>query len=158
MFEYKEKGGEIMSDAINHICFNVGRVMRRINSYYEERLAPFRLTPIQYLIFNVVWKQDGIEISEIGKRAVLDVSTLTGVIDRMAKSGYVERRPNPSDRRSVLIFLTPKAREIGPKIVEFADELDGTLQKCSTPEEMAVFEKVLKSLASTAIENKDIPA
>jgi MarR family transcriptional regulator, organic hydroperoxide resistance regulator len=146
-----------MSDSRDHICFNVGRVMRRINSYYEERLAPFKLTPAQYLILSVLLRQNGIGVSEIGERVTFDVATLTGIIDRMEKNGFVKRRPNLNDRRSVLVFLTPKAREIGPRIVEFANELDETLQKCSKPEEMAVFEKVLKALASTAIENRNIP-
>lgn len=145
-----------MYDARSHICFNLGRVIRRINRFYEERLAPFGLTPSQYLIFNVLWMEDGIGLGELGERVTLDAATLTGIIDRMEKSGYVERRPNPDDRRGVLVFLTLKAREIGPQILAFANELDCTLKKRFTPEEMAIFEKVLKSLASAAIENKNI--
>jgi MarR family transcriptional regulator, organic hydroperoxide resistance regulator len=146
-----------MYDARAHICFNLGRVVRKINAYYEERLAPFGLTPSQYLIFNILWAQDGIGLGEIGERATLDAATLTGIIDRMEKSGYAERRPNPDDRRSVLVFLTPKARKIGPEILKFATELDNTLRNSSTPEEMVVFESILKSLASAAIENKNVP-
>ncbi len=146
-----------MYDARGHICFNLGRVMRRISSYYEARLAPFGLTPSQYLVFNVLWMEDGIGLCELGDRVTLDNATLTGIIDRMEKSGYVLRRPNPDDRRGILVFLTPKAREVGPKILAFASEIDNTLKKRFTPEEMAVFEKVLKSLADAAIENRRIP-
>lgn len=145
-----------MYDARSHMCFKIGRVMRRISAFYEERLAPFGLTPSQYLLFNVLWMEDGIGLGELGERVTLDAATLTGLIDRMEKSGYVERQPNPGDRRSVLVFLTPKAREVGPKILAFANELDCKLKKQFTPEEMAVFEKVLNSLASAAIENRNI--
>ena len=34
-----------MYDARKHICFNLGRVMRRVYDYYERRLSPFGLTP-----------------------------------------------------------------------------------------------------------------
>ena len=136
-----------MYDARKHICFNLGRVMRRVYDYYEQRLSDFNLTPPQYFVFNALWMGDGITIGELGERVSLDSSTLTGVIDRMERSGYVKRRPNPDDRRSVLVFLTAKARELGPRILEFADELDATLRQPFSQEEMDTFERVLRSLA-----------
>ena len=139
-----------MYDARKHICFNLGRVMRRVYNHYDQRLLPFGLTSPQYFVFNALWMGDGISIGELGERVSLDTSTLTGIIDRMERNGYVERKPNPGDRRSVLVFLTPKAREVGPRILEFADELDATLKQPFSQEEMDVFERVLKSLSETS--------
>jgi len=136
-----------MYDARKHICFNVGRVMRRVYDHYEKRLSPFNLTPPQYFVFNALWMGDGISIGELGERVSLDSSTLTGIIDRMERSGYVERQLNPQDRRSVLVFLTTKAREVGPRILEFADELDASLRQQFSEEEMDSFEQVLRALA-----------
>lgn len=136
-----------MYDARKHICFNLGRVMRRVYDYYEQRLSSFGLTPPQYFVCNALWMGDGISVGELGERVSLDSSTLTGIIDRMERSGYVERRPNPADRRSVLVFLTPKARELGPRILQFADELDAALREPFSQEEMGTFERVLRSLA-----------
>ncbi len=136
-----------MYDARKHICFNLGRVMRRVYNHYDQRLLPFGLTSPQYFVFNALWMGDGISIGELGERVSLDTSTLTGIIDRMERNDYVERKPNPGDRRSVLVFLTPKARKVGPRILEFADELDATLKQPFSQEEMDVFERVLKSLA-----------
>ena len=136
-----------MYDARKHICFNLGRVMRRVYDYYEQRLSPFGLTSPQYFVFNALWMGDGISIGELGERVSLDTSTITGVIDRMERNGYVERRPNPDDRRSVLVFLTGKARELGPRILEFADELDANLRQPFSQEEMDAFERVLRLLA-----------
>jgi DNA-binding MarR family transcriptional regulator len=135
-----------MYDASKHICFNLGRVMRRVYDHYEKRLAPFGLTSPQYFVFNALWMGDGISVSELGERVSLDSSTLTGIIDRLEKSGYVERKINPGDRRSVLIFLTDKAREVGPQILDFADELDSKLRQLSSTDDMATFERVLRAL------------
>jgi len=138
-----------MYDARKHICFNLGRVMRRVYDYYDQRLSAFDLTPSQFFVFNALCMGDGITVGEIGERVYLDSSTLTGIIDRMERSGYVERRPNPDDRRSVLVYLTPKARELSPRILEFADELDATLRKPFSRQEMNDFENVLRILAET---------
>jgi len=139
-----------MYDARKHICFNLGRVMRRVYNHYDQRLSPFGLTSPQYFVFNALWMGDGISIGELGERVSLDTSTLTGIIDRMERNDYVERKPNPGDRRSVLVFLTPKARKVGPHILEFADELDATLKQPFSQKEMDVFERVLKSLSETS--------
>jgi DNA-binding MarR family transcriptional regulator len=120
--------------------------MRRVYDYYEKRLSPFGLTPPQYFVFNALWMGDGITIGELGDRVSLDSSTLTGIIDRMEKSGYVERKPNPDDRRSALVFLTERAKELGPRILEFADELDTALKQPFSKKDMATFEKVLRAL------------
>lgn len=136
-----------MYDARKHICFNLGRVMRRVYNYYEKRLTSFGLTVPQYFVFNALWMGDGVSIGELVERVFLDSSTLTGIIDRMERSGYVERRDNPDDRRAVLVFLTPKAREVGPSILKFADELDAKLREPFSTQEVENFERVIKALA-----------
>jgi DNA-binding MarR family transcriptional regulator len=136
-----------MYDAREHICFNVGRVMRKVYEHYESRLAPFNLTTPQYMVFNALWMGDGITIGELGQRVSLDGSTITGILDRMEKNGYVERRPNAEDRRSALVYLTKQGQDVGPKIIKFADELDESIRKRFSTKEMAVFERVLHDLA-----------
>jgi len=134
-----------------YICFNVGRVMRRVYEHYDSRLSPFNLTAPQYMVFNALWIGDGITIGELGQRVALDGSTITGILDRMEKNGYVERRPNAEDRRSALVYLTGKAMEVGPRIISFADELDAAIRKSFPAQDMAVFERVLRELGRSRI-------
>ena len=137
----------MVNDLGEYICFNIGRVMRRVYEYYDSRLSSFNLTTPQYMVFNALWIGDGITIGELGQRVALDGSTITGILDRMEKSGYVERRPNAGDRRSALVHLTEKAREVGPQIIKFADELDESIRQRFSSADMAVFERVLHDLA-----------
>jgi DNA-binding MarR family transcriptional regulator len=141
----------MVNDLGEHICFNVGRVMRRVYEHYDSRLSPFNLTTPQYMVFNALWIGDGITIGELGQRVALDGSTITGILDRMEKSGYVERRPNAEDRRSALVYLTEKAREVGPGIISFADELDAAIRKNFSAQDMAVFERILRELGQSQI-------
>ena len=134
-------------DATRHICFNLGRVMRRVYDYYEQKLSAFGLTPPQYFVFNALYMGDGITLGELGGRVYLDSSTLTGIIDRMERSGFVERHINPDDRRSVLVYLTAKGKELAPQVVKFADELDARLREPFSAGEMETFEGILKRLA-----------
>jgi DNA-binding MarR family transcriptional regulator len=48
---------------------------------------------------------------ELAREASLTSGAITAVIDRLGNAGYVQRVSDPSDRRRVLVELTPKARE-----------------------------------------------
>ena len=139
-------------DARDHICFNIGKVMRKVYEHYESRLSPFGLTTPQYLVFNALWMGDGITIGELGQRVALDGSTVTGILDRMEKNGYVERRPNAEDRRSALVYLMDKSRSVGSQIIKFADELDANIRKKFSTRDIAVFERVLRELGESQIQ------
>ncbi len=141
----------MVNELEGYICFNIGRVMRRVYEHYDSRLSPFNLTTPQYMVFNALWVGDGITIGELGQRVALDGSTITGILDRMEKNGYVERRPNAEDRRSALVYLTPKAREVGPRIIGFADELNAAIRKNFPAQDIAVFERVLRELGRSQI-------
>ncbi|MCX5852501.1 MAG: MarR family transcriptional regulator [Deltaproteobacteria bacterium] len=133
-------------DARSHICFNLGRVMRKVYEHYQVQLSSFGITPPQYFVFNALWMGDGITIGELCDRVSLDSSTITGIIDRLEKSGYVERRPNPEDRRSAMVYLTAEARKVGPKLLKYADELDAEMRKRFSAKDMKVFETILREL------------
>jgi len=56
--------------------------------------------------------RDGrLSMRELGDAVVISKSGLTGVVDRMAKAGLVERVPDPGDRRVTLVALTPLGAE-----------------------------------------------
>lgn len=50
--------------------------------------------------------------SELARWVLLSTGAMTNRLDRMEEAGLVRRRPDPSDRRGVLIELTPRARRI----------------------------------------------
>lgn len=76
------------------------------------------LTVPQFAILNHA-TPDGVPLSEISAQMLCDNSNLTGIVDRLVSKGYIERQPNPQDRRVSLIRLTPagseKLRSIRPR-------------------------------------------
>jgi DNA-binding MarR family transcriptional regulator len=57
---------------------------------------------------------DGITISELANLAGLRKQTMAQAVDQLERTGYVERRPNPRDRRSRLVFLTERGASVPP--------------------------------------------
>lgn len=49
---------------------------------------------------------------EVGERVRLSSGAVTPLIDRLAARGFVERKPHPSDRRSVLVHYLPQKQQV----------------------------------------------
>lgn len=134
---------------MNYICFKLARVMRKVQRYYETSLAPHEITPVQFYVLSALWKTDGMKFKDLAKSVSLDGSTLTGILDRMERGGFVERRDDPEDRRSLLVYLTLKSREIGPDLIKLAESLDLEIRKQFTKEEFSTFLRVLERISET---------
>lgn len=129
-----------------YICFKLSKVLRKVHKYYENRLSAFGITPVQFYVFNVLWDKDGLKFKELAEKVSMDGATLTGILDRMERSGFVERKDDPEDRRSLLVYLTEKSKIQGQEMVNLADGFDDDVRHQIPEEEFNTFLKVLDNL------------
>ena len=113
------------------------------NRYLQEGLD---ITPVQWLVLYTLYKKDGEIITQLAKRCYLDNSTITGVIDRLEKAGYVAREPTEEDRRVYKIVLLPKAREIREKVIKINNGIFAKMSEGCTDREITVLRKVLLNI------------
>jgi len=104
------------------------------------------ITPVQWLVLYTLYKKDGESITQLAKRCYLDNSTITGVIDRLEKTGYVSREPLEGDRRVYKIVLLPKAHKLKEKVTEITNGIFVEMIEGCTSEEIATFRKVLLNI------------
>lgn len=130
-----------------YICFNLSRVMRRVQRYYESSLSSFGITPVQFYVLSALWENDGVKFKDLARNLSMDGSTLTGILDRMERQDLVERRNDPEDRRSLLIYLKERAQKSEKEITGLAERLNSEIKAKFSEEDFAVFEKVLSGLA-----------
>jgi DNA-binding MarR family transcriptional regulator len=68
----------------------------------------------------------GIRLTHLAGNAQLSLATTSELVDELQRLGYLERRPDPSDRRAKLIFPTPKGRaalnDAGDRIAEIEQQ------------------------------------
>lgn len=130
----------------NYICFKLNKVRRKIHRYYESKLAPFNITPSQFYVLSALWDKNELKFKDLALRLDMDGATLTGILDRMEKRGFIERKEDPEDRRSVLVCLTDKSKEIRPQMIEIAQGLDQEFRDKVPDEEFKLLLKVLDQL------------
>jgi DNA-binding MarR family transcriptional regulator len=103
--------------------------------FWSKRLARLNLTAVQAMILGFLYEEDGVTSRSLGDRTVLDSATLTGVLDRLEALGLIERRPNPADRRAILILLTDQGRGIAAEIAKIMQTANQELFTTFSPEE-----------------------
>lgn len=92
----------------------ISRTALAITSCLKKGFAAEGITAIKPAYLGVLlclWEEDSLKAAELGKRAGLEPSTMTGVLDRMEKDGLLKREPDPADRRASKILLTPEGVE-----------------------------------------------
>ena len=110
----------------NQLCFPLYAAARNVTGLYTPWLKPLGLTYTQYIVFLVLWEKDGISVTEIGERLMLDNGTLSPLLKKMEQAGFVERRRCRRDDRVVEITLTEKGRVLQEK----AKDIPGHVARC----------------------------
>lgn len=91
------------------LCFSIYSASKKFNHFYQSALAPFGLTYPQYIAMLVLWEDAPLTVHQLGDRLELDSGTLTPLLKRLEKQGWVTRVRSQTDERQVLIHLTDMA-------------------------------------------------
>src|SRR5437763_9743829 len=81
-------------------------------------------------------RPEGITVSELADLARVRKQTMAQAVDQLERSGYVERRPNPRDRRPRLVFLTERGASVTPVTHAAAAGVEDRWAKLTTPEQL----------------------
>lgn len=119
------------------ILINIRKIIRSINLESKRIEREFGISIPQYLCLNFLATKETYRATatEIGLHLNLNASTVTGIVSRLEKKGFVARLINPEDKRSSFIYLTA----LGDKIIKtipnlLQDKLTLRLQELKSQE------------------------
>jgi DNA-binding MarR family transcriptional regulator len=82
----------------------------------EEYLSKQHLHVGQEMLLKYLWNQDGRSQKEIGELMEIQSATVTRMVIRMERAGFVERRTDPDDQRVSRVYLTERGRSLQPVV------------------------------------------
>jgi len=91
----------------NQLCFPLYACSRKIVGKYTPYLKPLGLTYTQYVVMMVLWENESMNVGQLGSELYLDAGTLTPLLKRLEKVGYVTRNRAKDDERVTNISITP---------------------------------------------------
>ena len=107
----------------NQLCFPLYAAARRVVSLYTPWLKPFGLTYTQYVVFLVLWENDGITVGGLCERLMLDNGTVSPLLKKMQQAGYIDRKRSEEDDRVVVITLTDKGRALQEQVKDVQEKV-----------------------------------
>jgi len=117
----------------------------------NDALEKYDVTAAQWGVLLDVYIQlefghSGVKPKDIADRMHSDRPTVTAILKRLKKRGFLVLRSNPEDGRSQLVTLTDEARDLIPKLKQEANRTIQTLMNDVEKEEADVFQKVLQKI------------
>lgn len=107
----------------DQLCYAVYSAGMAIQRTYKPLLDELGLTYPQYLVLNVLWRQDRQTVGGIADALTLESSTLTPLLKRLEAAALVRRTRNPDDERQVIVALTAEGRALRARAGCLADAL-----------------------------------
>jgi DNA-binding MarR family transcriptional regulator len=130
----------------------VGLLLRLVYQHYAQDIdatlheAGFGdLRPAHANVFPFV-PADGISVSALAELARVRKQTMAQSVEELERMGYVERRPNPRDRRSRLVFLTERGAAVRPVSHATAARVEARWAELTGPEELETLRATLLRL------------
>src|SRR6266576_401130 len=117
----------------------IGLLLRLVYQHYSDDIHAALLDagfgdirPAHANVFPFV-PSEGITVSELASLARVRKQTMAQAVDELERMGYVERRPNPRDRRSRLVYLTERGESVKPVTHATAAGVEERWAKLTSP-------------------------
>ncbi len=105
------------ADRSLRVWFRLIRLEARMQAAVGERLREIGLSIPQCDVLTTLTEQEGVSQQELATRLYVTKGNISGLIDRLAEAGLVERRPTANDRRQHAIYLTEPGRAIAGRAI-----------------------------------------
>ena len=111
----------------NQLCFPLYVCAKEVVRRYRPLLEPLGLTYTQYIAMMAFWEHKTLTVGRLGELLHLDSGTLTPVLKKMEKSGWIRRERSRTDERQTIVTITPD----GEALRERAAEVPQQMMQCA---------------------------
>ncbi len=125
----------------------IGRIRENANNFILKKLEAHGvvgIVPSHGDIMFILRQYDTLTMSDLSERIRRDPSTVTSLVKKLIKFGYISSTKNPDDGRSSLISLTDKGKALGPCFKEISEEMFSIEYRGISEEERKMFVDILK--------------
>lgn len=102
--------------------FLVHDIARLLRKRFDQRARVLGLSRSQWQVLFYLARNEGTNQSGLAEILEIENITLGRLIDRLEEAGWVERRPDPNDRRARLLYMTEKVAPVMERMRALAEE------------------------------------
>ena len=131
---------------------NLDIALRNADQLFRRVVRSLRLTVIEWYILRALYEEDGQHASDLARAVGRAATSFTPNLDKLQEKGYIERRPDPGDRRAVRIYLTKKGEEARDQVNKASKEIDEQIAGLFPQAEFETFLDVLSVLQTAELD------
>ena len=131
----------------DRLIYQVFMAQQKLRIYLKSALLAegVKVTPTQTGILFLLKRKNGMTMTELSQVLAADNSTMTGLVDRLEKSGFVVREASPTDRRALLVRITQEGIDEINRAQPIIKRVNEEISSGFSEGEIAAFKKVLNS-------------
>jgi DNA-binding MarR family transcriptional regulator len=128
---------------IGSILADTSRLMRRA---FDARARAIGVTRAQWQVLATLRRHEGINQGGLAEQLDVEPITVCRMVDRLQEADLVERRADVADRRSWLLYLTPRAHQLLEQLRPLADALIEDMLEGISADERQALEQALEQM------------
>ncbi|MCX8500610.1 MAG: MarR family transcriptional regulator [Alphaproteobacteria bacterium] len=137
----------------SQLLFLLMRANLTVTNAFAAKLNHSGLTDSSWRVLATLSEIDGIIVTHLAEVTMLKQPTLTKLLDRMVKLGYVVRKGNDKDRRKIEIHLTSKGRAISTELLKLSQTFE---QEMMPREEVLALKEQLQNVIDLRWSSRDM--
>lgn len=129
----------------------------RIGNYYLNHSfekSGFPVTREQWVIMKMLWEKNGVSQQELADELMKNKASITSLIENMEKKDLVARKTNTFDKRSKMVSLTEKGKDLRLSIDDFFVKVTQEFIRNIDPHDLDVTKEVLEKMLSNLVQMK----
>ena len=140
------------TDRLRNFGFLMRDVTRLFTKSFEAHTSSLGLTLPQCKILGYLSRNEGITQTRLAELTDTDPMSLVRALDRMEQDGWVERRPDPADRRAYHLYLLEPAKQVLNRMWKYGDQARNEALTDLDPQEreqtISLLERIHATLAA----------
>lgn len=113
----------------SQLCFPLYACARKVVNNYAPYLEPLGLTYTQYVTMMVLWEREEISVKDLCQELYLDSGTITPVIKKLMKDGYISKFRSENDERVVIVRITEEGMALYEKAKDIPEHVCGSMSE-----------------------------
>lgn len=131
-----------------YLSYLLARASHVVYSEFHAQVQAAGLSQLEWRLLATLSDGDGLTIGELARETLAQQPTLTKLVQRMEKAGWVRRGADPADARRTLVFETKQGRDTVAALLAQAKVHEDTLLEGFSERDVTALKKILRTLIS----------
>lgn len=129
-----------------YLSYLLARASHTVYREFHAQVQAAGLSSLEWRLLATLSDGDGLTIGDLAREILAQQPTLTKLVQRMEKAGWVRRGADPADARRTLVFQTPQGQATVAALLGQAKAHEDTLLESFSERDVTALKKILRTL------------